>query len=130
MNASSLPYGMISNSTFDASEQNLIQINLQNPDKMINFKLSKITDKNEQEKWLQKLTDSVQMKGKFSDPYQSIWVKISAILTYLITILCSLVLFNFVQFEWKGLAGPYRTVINQLLSWAYLLVSFSVFWKI
>ena len=44
-------------------------------------------------------------------------------LFYLIQISQSFVLMAFVAYETQGLAGHFRTLINQLLSWFYFLVS-------
>ena len=44
-------------------------------------------------------------------------------LSYLIQISQSFVLMAFVAYETQGLAGHFRTLINQLLSWFYFLVS-------
>ena len=56
------------------------------------------------------------------DPYDSIWLKLFTILVYIIEILASVVMFAFVQYETSGLAGHYRTLINQLLSYLYGVV--------
>ena len=60
---------------------------------------------------------------KFVDPYDSIWLKLVAIIVYLIEILSSFVCIAFVVFETKGFAGHFRTLINQLLSYLYGTVS-------
>ena len=52
-------------------------------------------------------------------------VELVATLAYLIELGSSIVLIAFVMFETSGLAGPYRTIINQLLSYLYSLVSLS-----
>ena len=57
------------------------------------------------------------------DPYDSIWLKLFTILVYIIEILASVVMFAFVKYETSGLAGHYRTLINQLLSYLYGVVS-------
>ena len=57
------------------------------------------------------------------DPYDSILLKLLTILVYIIEILASVVMFAFVKYETSGLAGHYRTLINQLLSYLYGVVS-------
>ena len=56
---------------------------------------------------------------EFVDPYDSIWLKLITIGVYLVQILSALVNIAFVTFETNGLAGHYRTLINQLLSYLY-----------
>ena len=59
----------------------------------------------------------------FVDPYDSMWIKVGITSSFLIQILESGILVSFVLYETQGLAGPYRTVINQLLSGFYTWVS-------
>ena len=59
----------------------------------------------------------------FADPYNSVWTKIFGTLFYIFQVSLSFILMTFVVYETQGLAGHYRTLINQLLSWFYLLVS-------
>ena len=61
------------------------------------------------------------------DPYNSIHLKLLTIIIYLFEIGASLVMLTFVSYETKGLFGHYRTVINQLLSYAYGTVSMEKF---
>ena len=61
------------------------------------------------------------------DPYDSILLKLFTILVYIIEILASVVMFAFVKYETSGLAGHYRTLINQLLSYLYGVVSIPVY---
>ena len=63
----------------------------------------------------------------WTDPYNSIHLKLLTIITYLIEIWASTVMLIFVSYETKGLLGHYRTVINQLLSYAYASVSIEIF---
>ena len=63
----------------------------------------------------------------WTDPYNSIYLKILTIITYLIEIWASTVMLIFVSYETNGLFGHYRTVINQLLSYAYGAVSIEKF---
>ena len=57
------------------------------------------------------------------DPYDSFWLKLITFLVYIIEIFGSLIMYTFVLYETRGYAGPYRTFINQLLSYLYLMVS-------
>ena len=59
----------------------------------------------------------------WTDPYNSIPLKLLTIIIYLFEIAASMVMLTFVSYETKGLFGHYRTVINQLLSYAYAAVS-------
>ena len=59
----------------------------------------------------------------FADPYNSMWMKIGMTASCLIQMFESVILVCFVYYETQGLAGPFRTVINQLLSALYTLVS-------
>ena len=63
----------------------------------------------------------------WTDQYNSIHLKLLTIITYLIEIWASTVMLIFVSHETKGLFGHYRTVINQLLSYAYGAVSIEKF---
>ena len=54
-----------------------------------------------------------------ADPYDSVWLKILTIFVYFLEILASAVMLAFVSYESQGLAGHYRTVINQLISYLY-----------
>ena len=57
----------------------------------------------------------------FVDPYDSVWLKIATVIVYTIEILSSLVIFAFIDYEKHY--GHYRTLINQLLSILYGVVS-------
>ena len=59
----------------------------------------------------------------WSDPYDSIWLKLISIVVYTIEVMASIVMFAFVRYETQGLAGHYRTIINQFLSYLYGVVS-------
>jgi hypothetical protein len=52
------------------------------------------------------------------DPY-SILVKLITVGIYVIEVTCTLVAFSFVVYERSGLAGAYRSIINQLLAYFY-----------
>ena len=62
----------------------------------------------------EKLDDEIWM-----DPYDSIFLRIITLLFYISEILASMIMFTFVMYERGGLAGSYRTVINQLVSYLY-----------
>ena len=55
----------------------------------------------------------------WNDPYDSVWLKLFAAIFYTVEVLASLIMFAFVKYETSGLAGHYRTLINQLLSYFY-----------
>ena len=57
------------------------------------------------------------------DPYDSIWLKIVAVLSYFIGLTNSAIMLAFINYE-IGHHGNFRTVINQLLSNLYASVSF------
>ena len=59
----------------------------------------------------------------WGDPYDSIWLKMISIFVYTIEVMASMVMFMFVRYETQGLAGHYRTIINQFLSYLYGVVS-------
>ena len=56
------------------------------------------------------------------DPYDSIWLKIVAILFYFIGLINSAIMLAFINYENEH-HGNFRTVINQLLSKMYAMVS-------
>ena len=56
-------------------------------------------------------------------PYDSIWLKIIAVLSYFIGLTNSAIMLAFINYE-NGHHGNFRTVINQLLSNLYAGVSF------
>ena len=57
------------------------------------------------------------------DPYNSIWLKVIAILSYFVDLVASAIMLAFINYE-NGHHGNFRTVINQLLSNLYASVSF------
>ena len=59
----------------------------------------------------------------WGDPFDSIWLKMISIVVYTIEVMASMVMFMFVRYETQGLAGHYRTIINQFLSYLYGVVS-------
>ena len=55
----------------------------------------------------------------WTDPYNSIPLKLLTIIIYISEIWASIIILTFVSYGTKGLFGHYRTVINQLLSFGY-----------
>ena len=56
------------------------------------------------------------------DPYDSFWLKTIAILSYFIGLVTSAIMLEFIKYESRH-HGNFRTVINQLLSNLYAMVS-------
>ena len=56
------------------------------------------------------------------DPYDSVWLKVIAIFSYIIGLVNSAIMLAFINYE-NGHHGNFRTVINQLLSNLYAMVS-------
>ena len=72
-----------------------------------------------------KETDS---ESQFANRYDSIPLKILTSFFYIIEVIAAMIMFSFVYYERSGAAGSYRTVINQLLAYAYgVWVSYSVY---
>ena len=77
------------------------------------------------ENWAQNISMSEvdsEQQLLLQDPYDSIWLKIIAILSYFIGLTNSAIMLAFINYE-NGHHGNFRTVINQLLSNLYLMVS-------
>ena len=55
----------------------------------------------------------------FTNPYDSITLKILTSFIYSIEVMAAMIMFSFVSYERSGAAGYYRTVVNQLLAWLY-----------
>ena len=55
----------------------------------------------------------------WEDPFNSIWLKLLTVIVYAVEIMASIIMLAFVVYETNGLAGHYRTLINQLLSYHY-----------
>ena len=64
----------------------------------------------------------IEQQLLLQDPYDSVWLKIMAILFYFIGILASVIMLAFINYE-KQHHGNFRSVINQLLSNLYAVVS-------
>jgi hypothetical protein len=56
------------------------------------------------------------------DPFESVWMRLIALLSYFIGLVNSAIMLAFINYE-KGHHGNFRTVINQLLSNMYAMVS-------
>ena len=59
----------------------------------------------------------------FDNPWTSLWLKMAATITWLIGFCCSSFIYTYVIYEIKGYAASFRTVINQLVTWCYFVVS-------
>ena len=106
MNKSSIEETFFSNSSLE--DENIVEIN------------SKIIIGG-----FQNVDDFEKNKGAgFVDPYDSVWLKIATAIVYKVEILSSLVIFAFIDYEKHY--GHYRTLINQLLSILYGVVSLLV----
>ena len=57
------------------------------------------------------------------DPYDSVWLKVIGIFSYLIDLFTSIIMLAFINYE-NGHHGNFRTVINQLLTNLYAMVSY------
>ena len=68
---------------------------------------------------------NLEQKWLFQDPYDSIWLKIVAVLSYFIGLTNSAIMLAFINYE-NGHHGNFRTVINQLLTNLYAMVSYKV----
>ena len=64
----------------------------------------------------------LQQQLLLRDPYDSVWLKILAIFSYYIGLVSSTIMVAFITYE-NGHHGNFRTVINQLLSNLYAMVS-------
>ena len=65
---------------------------------------------------------NLEQQWLLQDPYDSIWLKIIAILSYFIGLITSAIMLAFINYE-NAHHGNFRTVINQLLSNLYAMVS-------
>ena len=66
--------------------------------------------------------DLEQQQLLLQDPYDSVWLKIIAIFSYKIGLVSSAIMLAFITYEYEH-HGNFRTVINQLLSNLYAMVS-------
>ena len=66
--------------------------------------------------------ENLEQQLFLQDPYDSVWLKIIAILSYFIGLITSAIMLAFINYE-NRYHGNFRTVINQLLSNLYAMVS-------
>ena len=59
----------------------------------------------------------------FNNPWESLGLKITATVFWMIAFLGSCIIYTFVHYETQGYAASFRTVINQLVTWCYFYVS-------
>ena len=59
----------------------------------------------------------------FEDPFESLWIKISASIAFFCGLAAAIILCLFVFYQRQGYADNYQTVINQLVSFTCLMVS-------
>ena len=77
------------------------------------------------ENWIYDISmnlEQIEQQFLLQDPYDSVWLKIMAILFYFIGLLASATMLAFITYE-NGHHGNFRSVINQLLSNLYAMVS-------
>ena len=77
-----------------------------------------------EEKWQKGILILNNEPNFFNEPFSSIWIKVAALLLYLTSLFFVMILLAFVRYETQGLAGPFRTLLNQLVSFKNLIVSF------
>ena len=66
--------------------------------------------------------DQIEEQFLLQDPYDSVWLKIMAILFYFIGLFSSAIMRAFINYESEH-HGNFRSVVNQLLSNLYAMVS-------
>ena len=71
-------------------------------------------------------TDFEAESNLFVEPYRELWKKLLGTAFYILQILVGLIILAFVRYEREGLAGHFRTALNQLTSWKYLVVSYYI----
>ena len=59
----------------------------------------------------------------FENPWDSLVMRITATVLWLIALCGSSIIFTYVYYETQGYAASFRTVINQLVTWCYFYVS-------
>ena len=68
--------------------------------------------------------ENLEQQLFLQDPFDSVWLKVIAILSYFICVLASAIMLKFIRYENEH-HGNFRTVINQLLSNLYAMVSYT-----
>ena len=77
------------------------------------------------ENWIHDISvnlEQIEQQFLLQDPYDSMWLKVMTILFYFIGLLASAIMLAFINYE-SGHHGNFRSVINQLLSNLYAMVS-------
>ena len=77
------------------------------------------------EKWNYDISmnlEQIEQQFLLQDPYDSVWLKIMAIVFYFIGLFASVIMLAFINYE-NSHHGNFRSVINQLLSNLYAVVS-------
>ena len=69
------------------------------------------------------IDENLEQQLLLQDSYDSVWWKIIAMLSYFICLLASAIMLSFIKYE-NEYHGNFRTVINQLLSNLYAMVSY------
>ena len=76
------------------------------------------------ENWIYDISmnlEQIEQQFLLQDPYDSVWLKIMAIVFYFIGLFASIIMLAFINYE-NGHHGNFRSVINQLLSNLYAMV--------
>ena len=68
--------------------------------------------------------ENLEQQLFLQDPFDSVWLKVIAILSYFICVLASAIMLKFIRYE-NGHHGNFRTVVNQLVSNLYAMVSYT-----
>ena len=66
-------------------------------------------------------------QNEFADPFKEIWKKLFATAAYGVLSIGAVIMLIFVKYEFQGKAAHYRTALNQLNSWTFLIVSLHSF---
>ena len=66
---------------------------------------------------------NVNSNNLFKEPYEELWKKVFGTILYLFSTVMGLIPFSLAKFEREGYGGHFRTVLNQLTSWKYMIVS-------
>ena len=80
------------------------------------------------ENWIYDISmnlEQIEQQFLLQDPYDSVWLKIMAIVFYFIGLFASIIMLAFINYE-NGHHGNFRSVINQLLSNLYAMVSLPI----
>ena len=62
-------------------------------------------------------------QNEFADPFKEIWKRLFATAAYVVLSIGAVIMLIFVKYEFQGKAAHYRTALNQLNSWTFLIVS-------